>query len=83
MSMLSSARGALETRALTAAKAEPMSDTRAIDLLDGKLVTFIAQVNKAGRKAFRSLDDDVKVAEYRYHHLTKRSRKPVEKPPVT
>ena len=65
------------------AKAEPMSDTRAIDLLDGKLVTFIARVNKAGRKAFRSLDDDVKVAEYRYHHLTRRSRKPVEKPPVT
>jgi hypothetical protein len=42
------------------AKAAPVADTREIDLLDGKLVTWMARLNKTARRAFKDAGDDVK-----------------------
>jgi len=51
------------------AKAAPKADTREIDLLDGKLVTWMARLNKTARRAFKDAEDEVKAKEYRFHHL--------------
>jgi hypothetical protein len=51
------------------AKSAPVADTRDIDLLDGKLATWIARLNKTARRAFRDAGDEVKAREYRFHHL--------------
>lgn len=57
--------------AAAGAKLAPMVDTREIDLLDGKLATWVARLNKTARRAFRAAGDDVKVHDYRFHHLSR------------
>jgi hypothetical protein len=64
----------------TQAKNATVADTREIDLLDGKVVTIIRQVNKIGRKAFRALGNDAKARTYQLKALAARARRPRQEP---
>jgi hypothetical protein len=54
------------------AKTAPKQDTRALDLLDGRIVATLNVLNRAGRKAFNRLGDRTKADTYRHHVLNRR-----------
>jgi hypothetical protein len=58
-----------KTTTAESAKQEPTVDTQEIDLIEGKIVTIISLLNKAGRKAFRRATDKAIMNTFRYHHL--------------
>jgi hypothetical protein len=65
------------------AKGDPKLDTQALDLLEGRIVTFVAHLNKQGRRAFARGDNAVRAHEYRYHYLTRRgARRASPTPPA-
>lgn len=70
------AQGQAAAAALTAAgpakdtaKTATKADTEEIDVLDGQLIETIAEVNSAGRKAFRRLKNKAMVEAFKYHHV--------------
>lgn len=61
------------------AKETPKTDTRTLDLIEGKIVVAISRLNKAAKKAFRKAENDVKVQAYQYRNLKKSPGKKEEK----
>ena len=55
-------------------KAAPVQDTRAIDLLDGKLYVAIRDLYKTARKAIRNGALKASLSEYRFHRLNRSGR---------
>ncbi|MBI4951446.1 MAG: hypothetical protein HY908_05400 [Myxococcales bacterium] len=67
--------------AVAVAKAAPVADTAALDLLDGKLYVTICDLNVAARRAIRNGRLAAKADDYRLHHLNRSGRPaPVVKP---
>jgi hypothetical protein len=62
-------------------RSQTMADTAELDALDGKLYTWLIELNRAARRAIRNGHLKASRQEYTLHHL-KRSGSPVQ-PPVT
>lgn len=56
---------------VSVAKAAPMADTAAIDILDGKLYVTIKDLNDAARGAIKDSAINAKRSEYRFKHVKK------------
>jgi len=56
------------------AKAEPVEDTAALDILDGKLYIVIRDVNEAARGAIRNGELRAEANDYRLHHLSQNGK---------
>jgi hypothetical protein len=59
----------MATASAVTAKSAPVQDTRAVDLLDGKIISAIVQLNRAGRKAF---DNETIKSSFRFQFLGQR-----------
>jgi hypothetical protein len=78
-------------QAITPAKATSRTatktDTEEIDVLDGRLIETMSEVNSAGRKAFRRLGNKALVEAFKYHHIkgkpSETSEEVHEEPPPT
>lgn len=55
--------------AASTAKGATVSDTFAIDVLDGKLIRWMSRLNRTARRAFRDAGNPARVNEYTYHHI--------------
>jgi hypothetical protein len=51
------------------AKTATKADTEEIDVLDGRVIEVISEVNSVGRKAFRRLRNKAMVEAFKYHHV--------------
>ena len=77
-------RAALPEKA--ASQVATKADTEELDVLDGRLISVIAKVNRAGRKAFRRRGNKALVEAFKYHHLvgkpSETATEPSEEPAV-